>query len=153
MPVIRTVQRYFQQYIKPESDAEGDSLHAVRIATAVLLEEMMRADYQCLPEEKQTAIDLLQQEFQLTKEESREIGMLAAEKTDAAVSLHEFTSLIDKSFSAAQKIKVVEMLWRVAFADKVLDKYEEHLVRKIADLLHVRHKDFIQAKHRASGDV
>ena len=78
---------------------------------------------------------------------------LAADELDHAACMHEFTQLINQSFSAKQKIKVVEMLWRVAYADGKLDKYEEHFVRKIARLLYVRHTDFIKAKHRISAGI
>jgi len=65
-----------------------------------------------------------------------------------ATGYFEFTSLINKGFSYEQKVKVVEHLWEVAFSDASLDKYEEHMVRKIAGLIYVSHKDFIDAKLR-----
>jgi uncharacterized tellurite resistance protein B-like protein len=73
---------------------------------------------------------------------------LAEEAAHHATSDYEFTSLINKGFTPEQKVKVVEHLWEVAFADRELHKYEEHLVRRIADLLYVSHTDFIAAKHR-----
>jgi len=73
---------------------------------------------------------------------------LAEEEIWKATGYYEFTSLINKGFTYEQKVKVIEHLWEVAFADAELDKYEEHMVRKIADLIHVEHKDFIDAKLR-----
>ena len=69
---------------------------------------------------------------------------------EEAVSLYEFTAVINDQFDREQKIDLVEMLWRVAYADQELDQYEEYFVRKIADLLHVSHKDYIQAKLRVA---
>jgi len=66
------------------------------------------------------------------------------------VSLYQFTGLINQHFTPEQKVRVVEMLWQVAYADGHLDPYEEALVRKIADLIHVPHRQFIQAKHRVA---
>ena len=91
--------------------------------------------------------------MQLTSEESEELLNLAAQQVDNAACLHEFTSLINQSFSKKKKTLIVEMLWRAALADRELNKYEEHLVRKVADLLHVSHKDFIRAKHRVYTDL
>jgi uncharacterized tellurite resistance protein B-like protein len=75
---------------------------------------------------------------------------LAEEEVDHVVSLHDFTRSINDSLSREDRVKIVELLWRVAFADAVLDKYEEYFIRKIADLLYVSHKDYIQSKHRAA---
>jgi uncharacterized tellurite resistance protein B-like protein len=74
---------------------------------------------------------------------------LAETASRSAVSLYEFTEVVDKAFSAEQKKRVVELLWLVAFADGHKDAHEEHLVRRIASLLHVKHPDFIDAKVRA----
>ena len=65
-----------------------------------------------------------------------------------ATDYHQFTSLIAKNFDQAQKIKVIEYLWMIAYSDYQLDKHEEHMVRRIADLIYVPHKEFLQAKHR-----
>ena len=73
----------------------------------------------------------------------------ARRETDKATSLYPFTGLINQHFSPEQKAQVVEALWRVAYADGTLDKYEEHLVRKVAELIHVSHSTFIRTKLKA----
>jgi len=151
--VIRSARQFFDRFIKSDSESGSDSSHQVKVAAAVLLEEMTRADYSQLPEERQAVIELLQETFQLSTDESSELLKLATDKADAAACLHEFTNLINQSFSAEQRILMVELLWRVAYSDSVLDKHEEHLVRKVSDLLHVSHKDFIQAKIRVSDEL
>ena len=75
------------------------------------------------------------------------ISMAEQERNDAT-DYHQFTSLINKNFTAQQKVKIVECLWQVAFADGALHEHEEHLVRKIAELIYVPHRAFINAKHR-----
>jgi len=87
--------------------------------------------------------------FKLTEEETDEIIALAEEEVKAAVSLYQFTRLIDKGFSYEKKKHIVELLWNVVFADAEMEKHEEYLVRKIADLLHVSHSDFIATKLKA----
>jgi uncharacterized tellurite resistance protein B-like protein len=70
----------------------------------------------------------------------------ASARADAAVSLHEFTRLLNDALAPTDKQRVIGLLWRVAFADGTLDRYEDHLVRKVADLLYVPHAEFIRAK-------
>ncbi len=90
----------------------------------------------------------LRKTFTLSRDELRQLVKLARHEAAESVSLHQFTTLINQSFSPEEKIRVVEMLWQVAFADGRLDRYEEALVRKVADLIYVPHRDFIRAKHR-----
>jgi len=87
-------------------------------------------------------------EFRLSHQEAARLAELGGEEARAAVSLYEFTETIDKSLAVEDKIRIVEMLWEIAYADGDLDKYEEHLMRKLADLLHLSHRQLIQAKHR-----
>ena len=74
--------------------------------------------------------------------------VLAAAQRTQATDYYQFTSLINRGFSYTQKITLIQLLWEVAFSDGELDIYEEHLVRKIADLLHISHMDFIKTKHQ-----
>ena len=90
----------------------------------------------------------LTEKFGLTDEECHALFVLAEEEVKEAVDYYQFTSLIAREFTRAQKIKVVELLWSVAYADSHLDSMEEHMVRKIADLIYVSHKDFMKTKHK-----
>ena len=91
----------------------------------------------------------LQSTFDLGAEETDELVQLAEAQSKSAASLYEFTSLVDAGLDASQKKRIVELLWLVTFADGRKDAHEEHLVRRIAGLLHVPHPDFIDAKRRA----
>ena len=77
-----------------------------------------------------------------------QILLMMATKRWKATCYYDLTRLINNGFSAAQKVKVIELMWEVAYADDKLQKYEEALVRKVADLIYVPHSDFIAAKHR-----
>ena len=147
--MINTIKQFFEKNIQtsPES-AEEISEHSLQLATAALMIEMMRADSEISDEEQKTITDTIRSKFNLSAEETETIIKLAEEEITKATGYFEFTSLINKGYTYDQKIKVVEHLWEVAFSDTVLDKYEEHMVRKIADLIHVAHKDFIDAKLR-----
>jgi len=110
---------------------------------------MARADFDVHPEEVEQVRQAVQTTFGLSRTDTEELIRLAQEEVKQATDYYQFTSLINKGFSQKEKIHVVELMWQVAYADGRMDKYEDHLVRKLANLMHVSHKDFIAAKHRA----
>lgn len=136
-------------------DARGDDEqaagHARRLATAALMFEMSRADFDTSPEERAHVEELVRTTFDLDAEETAGLLELAEQEAADATSLFQFTSLINQHFEPEEKVEIIELLWRVAYADGRLDKYEEHLVRNVAELIHVPHREFIQAKHRVAG--
>jgi uncharacterized tellurite resistance protein B-like protein len=149
--LIRSIKQYFDTKIRVE--AEGDTQnrlnHEQELATAALLIEVSRADLVVKEEERAVLTETIARTFHLTQDETIELIRLAEEEVRSAVSLYQFTCLIDKEYSIDQKKRVVQLLWKVAFSDNEKNKYEEHLIRRIADLLHVSHRDFIDAKIRA----
>lgn len=134
-----------------ETSEAADREHALRLAAAALLFEIVRADQSVDDEELTVMRASLQGSFGLSREETEELLRLAEQRSRTASSLYELTSLVDAGLDAAEKKRVVELLWLVAFADGRKDAHEEHLVRRIAGLLHVPHPDFIDAKLRARG--
>jgi len=145
--VLKAIQDFFSSRI--ESDASGGhNQHALQLASAALLFEMLGADNDDHPDERVALQNILQETFALDEAETRELAELAEREVAESVSLYQFTGLINQHFPGSEKVRLVEMLWQVAYADGRLDRYEEALLRKIADLIHVPHRDFIQAKHR-----
>lgn len=153
--MIELIRKFFETRIAPMTgDASSQEAEpAYQLATAALLVEMARADYDVKQEERLSVTAAIQKAFGLSATETDELVRLAELEAEHATSLYEFTSLINTHFSAEQKRRVVELLWRVAFADGHLDKYEEHLVRKVADLIYVPHRTFIQAKHHVKNQL
>ncbi len=151
--MISAIIEFFESRIRSESTGASParSEHALQLATAALLVEMTRADYQVTDDERRAVDDAMQQVFELDKEETRELVLLAERELGDSTSLFQFTHLIDKAFPMDKKIRIIEMLWRVAYSDACKDKHEEYLVRKIADLLHVPHPAFIRARHKVEG--
>lgn len=139
--------------IDRESTDAAKAERGYQLATAALLLEMTRADFEIAPEELDAVVAAIKRAFALTDQETQNLLELAELEVEQAVSLHEFTSTINAYLSPDQKDHVVELLWEIAFADGKLDKYEDHLVRKVADLLHVRHRDFIKAKHKVQAKL
>ena len=126
----------------------GNTL-SLEIATAVLLFEVMRADQNFADSERQKVVDILQQQFALNKIEVNEILAAAEDESFHAHDLYRYTSLINQQYELSDRIKIVERLWQVAYADGNLDVFEEHVIRKVADLLHLRHGEYIQCKLKA----
>lgn len=124
----------------------------VRIATAALLLEVSAADHEVDAREQRAAADALGAAFGLSAGETAGLLAEAARRSAEAVSLYEFTRAVDRSFSPEQKATVIELLFRVAFADETLAGEEEHLIRQAAKLLHVPHAHFIAAKQRARAE-
>ena len=144
--MIKKIKRFFEE--KMSVSNESNMEHDLRLATAALMIEMMHDDGNVHDEELNTLIERLQQTFELDISETTELYNLAHEEVKEAVDYHQFTTLIAKNYTQAQKIKVIENLWAIAYADNHLDSYEELLVRRVADLIYVPHSDFMQAKHR-----
>ena len=121
----------------------------LELACAALMFEVARADFAVDEAEQRAVYDLLTAEFNLSPEEIESVTEEAANKADAATCLFEFTRAVNDLASVDQKRALIGMMWRVAMADNALSRYEEHLIRKVADLLYLPHADFIQAKQAA----
>ena len=89
---------------------------------------------------------MLNETFNLEKDALQELVSMAETAAIEATSLFEFTSLINENYSYEQRVQLIENLWRVAFADHSLDRYEEHMIRQVSDLIYVKHSDFIRTK-------
>ncbi len=146
--MLDALKRYFEGRLAPDTRSD-DGVDAVELATAALLVEMQRADLVADELDEAETRALLARHFSLDDEAVSNLISLANDRADRSVSLHEFTRLIHDRFDVAQKTTVVEMLWRVALADGRVDAHEEHLVRKVADLLYLPQVAFIKAKERA----
>lgn len=150
--MLNKIKRFFDAHLAPDSvEVRVNSERATRLAVAVLLTEIAESDHQKLPEEEAALLDAVQNHFGLDDDEANELIALAETEHAESTDYFQFTSLINKFYSREQKIKVIEALWKIAFADQELHKYEEHVIRRLADLIHVPHKDFIAAKHRVLG--
>lgn len=125
------------------------SEHDLRLAATALLFEVVRADGRVDPEERAVLGAAVRSAFDLADAEVEALVREAEEASRSTASLHDLTSGLDAALSPEAKKRIVELAWLVAFADRKKDAHEEHLVRQIATLLHVRHPDFIDAKLRA----
>ena len=92
-------------------------------------------------------------DFKIENDEVDELIAFSKENVKDSTSLYEFTRDINDSFSAEQRIQLIESMWKIAYADGNIDKYEEHIIRKVSNLIYVAHSDFIKAKISAKEQI
>ena len=134
------------------ADAEAAGGHDVRIATCALFLEIANIDNEFSDEERRSIIAILQREFQLSEEHAEALASEAAAELKGSIDLWQFTNLINENYSDEEKMRVVELLWRVVYADGKLDAHEDFLVHKLAKLLRLKHKQLIECKLRVLHD-
>lgn len=150
--MLSKIQSFFQEHLAPQTSSD-DQTHRRNLAAAALLIEVARADFDFDEEEQATIETALRASLDVTNEEVAELVRLAREESRDATSLHQFTRLVHETHSLEEKKVLMEQLWRVAWADGRIDRYEEQILRRVADLIHLRHGEFIQAKHAAEPDA
>jgi len=134
----------------PEDGASSVSdAHGLQLATAVLLVEVMRSDTHISDTERAAAVLALRHKFALTDGEMQQLLAQAEHAAGSSNDYFRYTSAMNEQFTQAQKILVVELMWQVAFADGHLDAHENHVISKVAGLLHVTHGEYIAAKLHA----
>ncbi len=139
---------------RPGASQTADAPEAgANLAVAALLVEVLRADYDVGAVERQEVVSSVAALLGLGAEQSRALVEEAERHIDKSHDLYQFTSQVNRTYSDAEKVQLLEALWRVAQADAIVHKYEEHLIRRVADLIHVPHRGFIAAKLRAAGQA
>ena len=145
--MLNSIRDFFDRNIA--QDASSIERHSVELATAALLVEVIRSDAGISTSEQQAVLRAVREKFGLSDEEAQTIFRLAEEEVRTANDYYQFTSLINRHFNQQQKQHVIELMWKVAYADAELAAHENHVLRRIAELLHVTHGDYIAAKMRA----
>ena len=130
------------------AEPEASTKDARQLASAALLIEVAKADSDFSNDERAALLRLLRSTFDLDDQGLTALEGLAAERSSDAVSLHEFTRVIVDACEPEERCQLIGLMWQVAFSDDHLDKYEEHLIRKVADLLYVSHSDLMRMKHQ-----
>jgi uncharacterized tellurite resistance protein B-like protein len=150
--MLTAIRNFFDRHIAAQpGEPEANAERRVHLAAAVLLVEVARSDHNFSDSERQAVLGSVQKKFGLNAAEAQELLALAEAESHQAHDIYQFTSKIDATFSPEQKVRLLEELWRAAYSDSVVHEYEEHLIRRVADMLHLSHSQFIGAKLRASG--
>jgi uncharacterized tellurite resistance protein B-like protein len=146
--MLKALRTFFDQHLAAPAETDASAERRAQIAAAVLLVEVARSDQNFSDAERQAVLGSVQRKFRLSAAESQELLDLAELESRKAHDIYQFTSRIDATFSIDEKVRLLEELWRAAYSDGVLHEYEEHLIRRVADLLHLSHSQFIATKLR-----
>ncbi|MDO6570705.1 MULTISPECIES: tellurite resistance TerB family protein [unclassified Gilvimarinus] len=123
-----------------------------QLAAAALLMEVAAADTVFDDSELQAFKQELEQTYQLTREEVNELQSRAENRQEDATSLFQFTQIVNDQCSREEKFALVKSMWTIALADGQLDKYEEHIIRRVAELVYLSHTDFLVARNAARSE-
>jgi uncharacterized tellurite resistance protein B-like protein len=144
--MIDKIKSFFSKNVlEPETELTSPD----QLATAALLIEVMVIDGDLDDQEMQAIAGTLSNMLDLTEEQIDQLIELSKEEVSEATSLYQFTKEINEHFDIEKKLSLMTAMWRVAFADGHLDKYEENIIRRVADLLHIRHSEYIRCKANA----
>ena len=151
--MLSALQNLLTSFFIPDGTTAAQAGGNPQLATAVLLFDVMRSDDTLSGAERALALSALRKRFALSEDALAQLMVQAEQTAKGANDYFSFTSFMNASFTQEQKIQVVEFMWQVAYADGSIDENENHLISKIAGLLHVKHGDYIAAKMRAKEDA
>lgn len=143
--MLNAITDFFQRTLAQPEQREDQAL-TLELATAALLCEIIRADYDTSEEELAALRIMLTERYRLSESDVEELMSLAQAEVDEAVDHYQFVSLIKEHYDYSQRCELVAQMWQLAWADGTVDPLEEHRIRRLADLLYVSHSDFIRTK-------
>lgn len=145
--MLNSITAFFDTLLKPgKQETTQTNVDRLHLASAALLVELANADHEMDTAEQQVLLRILETKLQLDKATLQNLWELAHAEHKDATSLYQFTSLINDAYGHREKVQLLQHMWEVAYADGRIDRYEEHLIRKVADLLYLSHGDFIRTK-------
>lgn len=145
--MIDLVKRFFGKGQKRRpGEKTGNTSHDTRIAACAVLLEMACIDGEFSASEKESIVGILKKDFQLSDEHAQSLLQASQGELNGSIDLWRFTNLINQNYSREEKRQVMETVWRVAYMDGKLDKHEDYLMHKLANLLRLTHKELIDAK-------
>jgi uncharacterized tellurite resistance protein B-like protein len=145
--MLDKLKRFFSKI--QENDAPMDralAQHDMRIAACALFVEISRIDEEFTPEEMETVLSILKEQYDLSREHADALVTAAEKELENSVDLWQFAKLINENYSNDEKVELVEMLWRIVYVDGKMDAYEHYLMNKLKNLLRLSHDQLISAK-------
>jgi len=144
--MIDLVKKFFGKGVQNGPAGKEESVHDIRIATCALLLEMSQIDGEFSESEREGIVSAIKKEYEVDEEYVAEIIEAAGKELKGSLDLWQFTSLINRNYTQEEKIKIIETVWHIASTDGRLDKHEDFLVHKLANLLRLTHRQLIDAK-------
>ena len=149
---MNKLNRWLKSTLELQNTEQDDS-NTAQLAAAVLLLEVSRADFDISALEQNTMISELCKQFSLDEDEASALLQYVMSEHEQYTSAHPFIRLLNEELDVPSKQHLLEGLWRVAYADRELDKYEEYHIRKIADWLYLSHADYIRIKNKVMSEL
>ena len=144
--MIKKIKDLLSNFSKEEERLEEEGISELDKACSALLIEVAFADKVFDESEILSLTTSLKEIYNLEHDTINELVSDAERTVNESTSLYEYTRVVNDEFSYNNKLQLLSRIWKLAFADGALDKYEEHLIRKISDLIHISHSDFIKIK-------
>ena len=144
--MINKIKDLITKFGKEEEIQEESNLTLLNNSCAALLVEIAFADKDFDETEKASLKQSLIETYAIDESVIEEIIRDAEDTVSESTSLYGYTSIVNSEFQYEDKLKLLRNLWKSAYADGYLDKYEEHLLRKVSDLIHISHSDYISIK-------
>ena len=152
--MLSKISAFFERHLQPAGDASAPLSHSQKqLAVAALLIEVAMADHVFDEREMLSLQHHLKQKFAITDSQLAELIDLAKDQSAQATSLHQFTSLVHQHCIPQEKFELLVSMWELALADAELNKYEEYVIRKVADLIYMSHAEFMRAKSVAKSKL
>ena len=149
--MLKSIQNIFK---RKENESAVDSKKSEQeLAYASLLIEVINSDNKFDDRERDKLLEILSHKLDIHKEELDNFTELAQKKSEDSTSLYEFTREINDQYEYEEKVSLITDLWGIAYSDGKLDKYEDYVIRKIADLIYVSHADFIKSKLKVKNTI
>ena len=149
--MLKSIQNIFK---RKENESVVDSKKSEQELTyASLLIEVINSDNKFDDRERDKLLEILSSKLDIQKEELDNFTELAQKKSEDSTSLYEFTREINDQYEYEEKVSLITDLWGIAYSDGQLDKYEDYVIRKIADLIYVSHTDFIKSKLKVKNAI
>jgi uncharacterized tellurite resistance protein B-like protein len=142
-------KKFLGKYLTtPEPEREEDRFDRIQVATCVVLLEIAQTDDEISPAERKTILTILKRDFQLPSEAAEELMEIAQTSREESVGLQEYTQSINENYSREERMRIMESLWKVIYADEGLNRHEDYLIHRLAKLLRLHHEEMIEAKLR-----
>jgi uncharacterized tellurite resistance protein B-like protein len=151
--MIKRLKRVFASVPAQSSDSEkADNPHDIRVATCALFLEMANIDGEFSGDERDNVMNILAKEYDLSEEDAAELTRSAEDERRGKIDLWQYTNMINRNYSDEEKIRIVELLWKIVYSDGRLDAHEDYLVHKLTKLLRLNHDQLIDAKLKVLHD-
>ena len=144
---------YFKNMVATQNKEQDNFQKKLQVATCALFFEIAKADENFTREEHEKIVSIMKSKYELDNNGAGELMSLTEESIKKSVSIYEFATIVDQSFSKDEKLELMKELWQLIYTDKKLNKYEDNLIKRIGDILKLEHKEVIDAKLMVKGEL